>query len=69
MQPMKTSSIDLAGVNCRSATPEVITTSLDSNLVLPSGGGAVFRTTRSSDQKEIVMVLQFQRAEVENDEE
>lgn len=66
MHPMKTSNINLAGVNCRSATPEVITTSLDSNLVIPSGGGAVFRTTRSSDQKEIVLVLQLQRVKVKN---
>ena len=65
IQPMKTEQLTLGGVSCRTASPEVITTSLESNLVIPSGGGAVFRTTRSSDQKEIVLVIQFQRVDVD----
>lgn len=66
MQPMETKEVVLGGVTCRTALPRMATTSLESNLVIPEGGGAVYRTTRSG-QEEIVLVIQFQRIEVESE--
>lgn len=63
VQPIETQEVMLGGVPCVTASPKVIETSLESHLVIPDGGGAVFRTTRSSEQ-EIVLVIQFERHEI-----